>query len=699
MKKIVLVIVSMILVTVFSNTLLAHNMDYDENNQYMYPLMDTRGEKSQSYKAGIVDFGVLDSIEIDALKGGYGVSAVIKNTGEIVLSDIEWSIDFGKLAKIGNYSSGTIPTISAGEEVVIRSGFVFGIGSGSVTVVAGDFSIVQNYIMIGPFIFLKKGSGNQIKNHDMIVYYRDGDQKTLDPADAYDDASTDIISQIYDTLVTFKGNDTKTFYPCLSTDWSVSDDSLTWTFNLRENVKFSNGNDFTAEDVEYSFDRVLTMGAPESGVDWILGQCMDTNSTIVINDYKVEIKLTESYGGFLALLAFTVAAIVDKDYVEAHGGVVPGEENVWMKDHPMGTGPYMLDHLTRATEIVLNKNQNYWGGWNGNHIDKLLFKTTPNLEERISAIKKGDADITYVPYANLEDVIGEEGIVVQPFNSYNVALLAINTKASNNKFLADGQVRKALSYAFDYDTAIETALNGYASRLAGAIPSGMPYYETQNDGQPYYNYDPTKAEQTLDDAGYSKDYDVNGTLYRFNGTTMRLFYNTGDSEREMMAVMFRAALDEIGILSSIIAEGWPELLHRMYTTDDWDMIFVGWGPDYNDPDNYISPLIGSADIGQDTYNTGYKNNTVDEKILEGKYSADTAVRAAAYKAAYDIYIEEPPMIFLVQRQYVRPMRDWIMNYSYNPAPSFTWNFYDCYKGGLQLSKCMIKSFLLESFNS
>jgi len=698
MKKIALVIVSMILVTVFSNTLLAHNMDYDENNQYMYPLMDTRGEKSQSYKAGIVDFGVLD-IEIDALKGGFGVSAVIRNTGEIVLSDIEWSIDFGKLAKIGNYSSGTIPTISAGEEVVIRSGFVFGIGSGSVTVVAGDFSIVQNYIMIGPFIFLKKGSGNQIKNHDMIVYYRDGDQKTLDPADAYDDASTDIISQIYDTLVTFKGNDTKTFYPCLSTDWSVSDDSLTWTFNLRENVKFSNGNDFTAEDVEYSFDRVLTMGAPESGVDWILGQCMDTNSTTVINDYKVEIKLTESYGGFLALLAFTVAAIVDKDYVEAHGGVVPGEENVWMKDHPMGTGPYMLDHLTRATEIVLNKNQNYWGGWNGNHFDKLLFKTTPNLEERISAIKKGDADITYVPYANLEDVIGEEGIVVQPFNSYNVALLAINTKASNNKFLADGQVRKALSYAFDYDTAIETALNGYASRLAGAIPSGMPYYETQNDGQPYYNYDLTKAEQTLDDAGYSKDYDVNGTLYRFNGTTMRLFYNTGDSEREMMAVMFRAALDEIGILSSVIAEEWPELLHRMYTTDDWDMIFVGWGPDYNDPDDYISPFIGSADIGQDTYNTGYKNDTVDEKILEGKYSADTAVRAAAYKTAFDIYIEEPPMIFLVQRQYVRPMRDWIMNYSYNPAPSFTWNFYDCYKGGLQLSKCMIKSFLLESFHS
>jgi ABC-type transport system substrate-binding protein len=404
---------------------------------------------------------------------------------------------------------------------------------------------------------------------------------------------------------------------------------------------------------------------------------MDTNSTTVIDDYTVQIKLTQAYGGFLALMPYTVAAIVDKDYVEANGGVVAGEENVWMKEHPMGTGPYVLDHWTRATEIVLNRNPTYWGGWEGKHPEKVVIKYADEPATRILALKNGDADFTYIPYANLEDVIGEKGIVVHPFDSYDVGLLAINTKATNNEYLADGRVRKALSYAFDYDTAIDTAWNGYASRLAGAIPNGMPYYETQNNGQPYYNYSLTVAEQLLDDAGYIKDYDLDGTMYRFNGTTMRLFYNAGNSEREMMSMMFRAALDEIGILSSIIAEGWPQLLHRMYTTDDWDMMFIGWGPDYNDPDDYIAPFIGSADIGQDTYNTGYMNATVDENILKGKYSADAAVRAAAYKAAFDIYIEEPPMIFLVQRQYIRPWRDWVQNYSYNPVRE--WYFYDYYK--------------------
>jgi len=323
------------------------------------------------------------------------------------------------------------------------------------------------------------------------------------------------------------------------------------------------------------------------------------------------------------------------------------------------------------------RNPTYWGGWEGNHPEKVVIKYADEAATRILALKNGDADFAYVPYANLADVTGQTGIVVHPFDSYDVALLAINTKISNNKYLADGKVRKALSYSFDYDTAIANAWNGYATRLPGAIPKGMPFYTTQNNGVPYYNYDLTMTEQLLDAAGYTKSYDLDGTMYRFNGTTIRLFYNAGNAERENMAVMFRAALDEIGILSSIIAEGWPQLLHRMYTTDDWDMMFIGWGPDYNDPDDYIAPFMGSADIGQDTYNTGWKNATVDAKILEAKYTADSAVRAAAYKTAYDIYIQEPSFIFLVQRSYIRPWRDWVQNYSYNPVRE--WYFYDYYK--------------------
>jgi ABC-type oligopeptide transport system substrate-binding subunit len=161
--------------------------------------------------------------------------------------------------------------------------------------------------------------------------------------------------------------------------------------------------------------------------------------------------------------------------------------------------------------------------------------------------------------------------------------------------------------------------------------------------------------------------------------------------------MFHDALNEIGILSSVIAEEWPQLLHRMYITDDWDMMFMRWGPDYNDPDTYISSFIGSASIGQDAFNTGYQNDLVDEKILEAKYSANPMVRSTAYETAYEIYIQEPPMIFIGQQMFIRPMRDWVMNFSYNPAPGSNWNFYDCYKWGLQFNNFTRISLLLKSF--
>jgi peptide/nickel transport system substrate-binding protein len=682
MKKSTMLLICILFVIIFSNPL---------------TIQINSGKLIQSQRASSINGESLDTLQIVTLKGGFGVSAVIRNIGKLPLRDIEWSIEFGKGVKIGSFSSGRIPEIEVGDESRIRSGFIFGFGFGNVTVVARDFSIVQNYLILGPIVLLKKGSGNQIKNHDMIVCYIDNLPRTLDPADAYDDSSMDVISQVYDTLVRLKGNETKIFFPSLAIDWTVSNDSLTWTFHLRPNVKFSNGNDFTAEDVKYSFDRVLTMGAPESGVDWILAQCLDTNSTAIINDSTVRITLTHPFGGFLALVAHTVAAIVDKDYVEDHGGVVPGEENTYVKEHPMGTGPFVLDHWTEATEILLMKNQNYWGGWDGEHPEKVLFTDVDEPAKRIFALKNGDADFAYIPYVNLDDVIGEDGIFVHSFDSYDVQLIAMNTKESHNVYLADGVVRKAFSYAFDYDSAIENAWNEYASRLAGAIPTGMPYDDTQNNNQPYFTYNLTMAEQILDDAGYLKDYEFNGELYRFNGTTMRLFYNAGNSEREKMAVMFRGALDEIGILSSIIAEGWPQLLHRMYTTDDWDMMFLGWGPDYNDPDDYIAPLIGSADISQDTYNTGYMNETVDEKIVEAICSVDPAVRNAAYQEAYDIYIQEPPMIFIDQFMFVQPMREWVLNYNYNPVPGYHWNFYDCYKGGLQFNGATRSLLLYGSF--
>jgi len=519
----------------------------------------------------------------------------------------------------------------------------------------------------------------QIKNPTTYVRYDIGEPRTLDPAEAYDSASCDEVFNIYDQLVTYKGNDTKTIYPSLATNWTVGSDQLTWTFHLRQGVKFSNGDPFTATDVKYSFDRVLTMNSPDSGVAWILSQCMNKNSTTIIDPNTIQIKLTNTYGGFLALIAFSVASIVDKNYIEANGGVVANTDNAWMKEHAMGTGPYQLDHWIHNSEIVLKKNNLYWGGWNGTHVDTVVVKTADEASTRILALENGDADFAYIPYENLVDINNKTGVLIFNAPSYNVVLGLFNTK-SENTFMANKDVRKALSYIFDYQSAIDDAFSGYLFRLPGAIPKGMPYYETQNNGVPVYNHDLVKAAELLNASGYKQTTLFKGNYYRFNNTAIRIWYNSGNAERQKMALSFQQDLANIGINSVVSTESWPQYLNRLYNTIDWDFMFLGWMPDYNDPDDYVAPFVGSAANGGDTFHTGWANATVDQMINRAKFNVSTQIRSDAYTTVFNIYINDPSLIYIGQESYTRGIRTWLQGYSYNPCIEYYYyNYYKAYK--------------------
>jgi len=519
----------------------------------------------------------------------------------------------------------------------------------------------------------------EIKNPTTYVRYDIGEPKTLDPAEAYDSASCDEVFNIYDQLVTYHGNDTKTIYPSLATNWTVGSDQETWTFHLRQGVKFSNGDSFNASDVKYSFDRVLTMNSPDSGVAWILSQCMNLNSTTILDPYTVQIKLKNTYGGFLALMAFSVASIVDKKIVETNGGVVANTDNEWMKEHSVGTGPYKLDHWTHNSEIVLKKNDLYWGGWSGNHVDTVVVKTADEASTRILALNSGDADFAYIPYENLVDIKNKTGVLIFNAPSYNVVLGLFNTE-SENTFMANKDVRKALSYVFNYQSAIDDAFNGYLFPLPGAIPKGMPYYETQNNGMSVYNHNLVKAAELLNASGYTQTTKFKGNFYRFNNTAIRIWYNSGNAERQKMALSFQQDLASIGINSVVSTESWPQYLNRLYNTVDWDYMFLGWMPDYNDPDDYVAPFVGSAANGGDTFHTGWANATVDQMINRAKFNVSTQIRSDSYATAFNIYINDPSLIYIGQESYTRGIRTWLQGYSYNPCIEYYYyNYYKAYK--------------------
>jgi len=515
----------------------------------------------------------------------------------------------------------------------------------------------------------EKPAGSTVKNSDTIVKYTVGDARNLDPADAYDDFSYEILFQIYDRLVTYKGTDTTMFYPQLATDWNVSEDGKLWTFHLRKGVKFSNGSDFTAEDVVYSFGRALTMNSPDSGVSWILDQFLEVGDTVVVDDYTVEFQLEEPCGYLLSCLALPLCSIVDKEYIEAHGGFEADIENEFMKENPMGTGPYMLDHWTRKREIKLVKNPTYWGGWEGKHVSNVIIKMVDETSTRISALENGNADFAYIPTANIDDVKGAPGVRFTTGYSPVIVTGHFQTK-SLNKFMTDPLVRQAFCYAFDYDSAIRDIYNGWAFRISGSIPKGFLCYDTQSI---VYNFDPDKAAALLDRAGYTKN--KNG--YRFNGVAVRIYYNEGNEERTEMAQMLQRNLRKIGVNSQAISENWPQYLSRIFSTTDWDITFLGWSPDYIDPDNYILYFIGSANIGEDVWNTGWANAEVDDLLMEARKEVDQVKRCEMYGEAWEINIVDPNLIFVCQQMHTHFEREWVHGYTYNPC--IPWYYYNYYK--------------------
>ncbi len=522
---------------------------------------------------------------------------------------------------------------------------------------------------------------SHVKNPDTFVWDEAGDPQTLDPAECYGVPGSSIIYNVYDRLVTYKGSDSKTIYPSLATSWEVDSTGKNWTFHLRKGVKFSNGDPFNAEAVKFSFDRVLIMNSPQTGVAWILSQYMYTynattgkwnspdgeSSVRVIDDYTVQFKLREPYGGFLATLAFTVSSIVDPKVVNEHGGVVPNQDNDWMSQHMVGTGPYKLVEWKHNEYIKLEWNPNYWGGWKGKHVKYVIRKNVAEISTREQELLKGDADMANIPYDHIQDLKGKEGIKVEESGlTYNVDMMEMNTRPTYNgqpNPLHNKLVRQAISYAIDYQDIIKEVYMGYAVQLQGPIPKGMPCHD---DNLFMYHHDPAKAKQLLKEAGYE------------NGFSVTILTIVGYTDYVKIAQIVKENLAEVGISATVQTLARPTVLDKM-DRGDYSMLIEGWAPDYNDPDDYIFPFLASYGIGGDTYRTGWHNATFDKLVMEAKFEVNPEKRCALYKQAQEIAIEDPAMVYLAQTEHIGIYRTWLHGYQYNPVRDRAPNFYDLYK--------------------
>ena len=404
----------------------------------------------------------------------------------------------------------------------------------------------------------EQGSNNPCEIVEMSI----GDASTIDPHDAYDSASGDVIEQVYDTLYRYAGDGSGNaiIEPRLATGYSVSADGLTYTFDLRDDVYFSNGDLMEASDVVYSWCRVLGYGSPDSHVGWILEQSFDCNdadgnhsdtggeSLTVNSATSFSVTLFAPSSAFISTIAYTVGAVINAELCEENRVDAGGEDDdychAWMDEAPFGAGTnaYLVQSWVREDRLVLVPNWMYWEAGDYN-INRHTVSIVTEASTRLLAFTDGEVDFGGINIEhlvnfcdNLEDkpnVQSKDGYICTYRETFTTTLSAFNlhpkaldpgedssnTGANSSLILnhdCDGDgandcnvmetaaLREAVSYAFDYETHRRDTYDNSLAPQYGPIPTGFLYAGTQFET---FTYDLANAEAILENAGFIRQYD------------------------------------------------------------------------------------------------------------------------------------------------------------------------------------------------
>lgn len=465
-----------------------------------------------------------------------------------------------------------------------------------------------------------------------LVYDVDlSDMISLDPAVAYEFNDDLINHNVYETLVRFEGADLSNLKPGLATKWDTKDAGDHWelTFSLRPGAKFAGGNPITADDVVYSFQRVIKLNKSPAFLFTDIAQLKPDSvkaadpSTVVISLPK-----TASPQGFLAILTFTVGSVVDSKEVKTHE--VSGDSGSgWMLDHSAGSGPYVLDHWKKESEVLLKANPNYAG--TKPLLSQVLLKHVPEATNQQFALEKGDAD--FARNLSPEQIAAEKGkpgVATATGDSLLLVYVGMNATV---KPLDNVKVREALRTAVDYDGIIKDLFKGGAKKVQAIIPSGLAGFNADTP----FQQDIDKAKSLLKDAGQDK------------GFTLELLIPTGPAPGGVawsdLAAKLQSDWAKIGVTINIKQTTQAELLGS-YRAQKGQLVLILWGPDFPDPDANVGPFTDYA-----AKSIAYRN-AWDDKIVDKARAAalitDPAKRAAAYKEVTDYVLHNGPYVILYQ---------------------------------------------------
>ena len=528
-------------------------------------------------------------------------------------------------------------------ENITRRGFVAGAGTlaaAGAAALAGCGSQRASEVGSG-----EGGTGSA--SSATLTYAVRSESLGLDPALASSDPGT-IMSQMYETLLKFNADCTDV-EPCLAEDWTMSDDGLTYTFTLRQGVKFHDGTDFNADAVVRSIERQLEPNRTDemAYASFVFGSEASgtgVESVEATGDYEVVIHMRAASTPFKMNLAMLFGApIVSPTALDTY------DNN--LNEHPCGTGPYKFVSWDKGNNIQMEAFADYWDKDNAPVCTTIVYRFIPEAASRVTALSNGEADIIDgVDPAMIDQITADGGkSVVEDASSLNY--MAFNMESD---IFSNLEARTAFCQAINIDEMVESLYGEYSTVAHSVMPEAMAPY-AQDIERP--SFDPDAARETFERLGV--------TEIQMLSYTNAQDYNVRTGQT--LAETLQGYLADVGVTMNIAAFDWTTYKSKL-ETDPYDVVCSGWLCDNGDPDNFMNLLsteAGSQNVAH------YSNAEYDALIVAGVTTPAGDARDEVYRQCEEIVARDLPWMVISHGKCLGATAANVTGYNINPL-----SFYD-----------------------
>lgn len=477
---------------------------------------------------------------------------------------------------------------------------------------------------------------------------------TLDPHAIFDVPSQFVLLNVYDGLYRYQGNPPE-LVPWLAESHTTSADGLTWEFTLREGMTFHDGSPLAAEDVVYSFRRLLAMNrAPAAAFAPVL----KPENVTAVDARRVRFVLSTPYAPFLA--AIPLVAIVNQRAIAPH---VANNDwgTAWLAANDAGSGAYRVDPATYQARVALDLARfgEHFRGWGHNQrpIDTVRVRPVMETSTRVLALLRGEIDATdsYLPTDQVERVDRNARTRVARDESMRVFLIRMNNRRAP---FDNRDARLCFAHAFNYQGFNEVILRGLVVRNAGPNPNNL--WGNPPDLQPYA-YDLDVAKRHCDAAraaGVALDRPI------------EIHIQSELDQTVQAAQMFQGDLRKLGINLRIVPNTWPGITGATARAETSPDMWVHWVSTYFvDPENWIGQMYDSQFHGTWKASSWYSNAEVDTLLRRARASLDRAERETLYQQATGRVVADSPDIWVYNTLNLRGLSRRLQGYTFSPVGS------------------------------